>query len=198
MDPKFPRVWRLTKAKAGSGALGDIASHSLDLARYLVGEIDSVCGLLETFVAERPLPDGSGRGPVDVDDAALALLRFEDGAVGSVEGSRFAPGRNARDWKAAIEALQKSAALYKGDFLSINGFFLAMAHWQLGHKDEARDWYDKSVQWMEKNRPDDQELIRFRAQAAALLDLPVVAPIPQKRDNNDSEAGEPAASAPSS
>jgi len=93
VDPEFPRVWRLEKARAGSGALGDIASHSIDLARHLVGEIREVCGLLETFVKERPLPDSSGRGAVDVDDAALALLRFENGAIGSVEASRFAPGR---------------------------------------------------------------------------------------------------------
>lgn len=93
VDPSFPRVWRLEKAKAGSGALGDIASHSLDLARHLVGEITEVSGLLETFVDERPLEDGSGRGKVDVDDAALTLLRFAGGAIGSVEGSRFCPGR---------------------------------------------------------------------------------------------------------
>ena len=93
VDPEFPRVWRLEKSKAGSGALGDIASHSIDLARYLVGEIREVCGLLETFIDERPLPEGGGRGKVDVDDAALALMRFENGAIGSVEGSRFAPGR---------------------------------------------------------------------------------------------------------
>jgi len=96
VDPDFPRVWRLEKSKAGSGALGDIASHSIDLARYLVGEIAEVSGLLETFIPERPLEDGSGRGVVDVDDAALALLRFENGAIGSVEGSRFAPGR--KNW----------------------------------------------------------------------------------------------------
>ncbi len=93
VDPEFPRVWRLEKRRAGSGALGDIASHSIDLARYLVGEITEVSGLLETFVHDRPLEGGSGRGKVDVDDAALALLRFENGAIGSVEGSRFAPGR---------------------------------------------------------------------------------------------------------
>lgn len=93
VDPEFPRVWRLEKAKAGSGSLGDIASHSLDLARYLVGEITEVCGLLETFIDERPLEDGSGRGKVDVDDAALSLVRFENGAIGSIEGTRFAPGR---------------------------------------------------------------------------------------------------------
>jgi predicted dehydrogenase len=93
VDPAFPRVWRLEKAKAGSGALGDIASHSIDLARHLVGEITEVSGLLETFVPERPLPEGGGLGAVDVDDAALALLRFENGAIGTVEGTRFAPGR---------------------------------------------------------------------------------------------------------
>ncbi|HEY2406771.1 MAG TPA: Gfo/Idh/MocA family oxidoreductase [Polyangiaceae bacterium] len=93
VDPEFPRVWRLEKSKAGSGALGDIASHSLDLARYLVGEILEVSALLHTFVNERPLPNGAGRGAVDVDDAALTLLRFEAGAIGSVEASRFATGR---------------------------------------------------------------------------------------------------------
>jgi predicted dehydrogenase len=93
VDPAFPRVWRLEKAKAGSGALGDIASHQVDLARHLVGEIVEVSGLLETFVPERPLPEGGGMGRVDVDDAALALVRFEGGAIGTIEGTRFAPGR---------------------------------------------------------------------------------------------------------
>ena len=93
IDPDFPRVWRLEKAKAGSGALGDIASHSLDLARYLVGEITEVAGLLKTFVTERPLPGTSTLAPVDVDDAALSLVRFQNGAIGSIEATRFATGR---------------------------------------------------------------------------------------------------------
>ncbi|QQS47237.1 MAG: Gfo/Idh/MocA family oxidoreductase [Acidobacteriota bacterium] len=93
VDPMFPRVWRLEKSKTGSGALGDIASHSIDLARYLVGEIAEVSGLLKTFITERPLPGTDRMAPVDVDDAALALVRFENGAIGSVEGSRMAPGR---------------------------------------------------------------------------------------------------------
>jgi predicted dehydrogenase len=94
VDPAFPRVWRLEKAKAGSGALGDIASHSIDLARYLVGEISEVAGLLNTFITERPLEVGSQTmAPVDVDDAALSLVRFDSGAVGTIEASRFATGR---------------------------------------------------------------------------------------------------------
>jgi predicted dehydrogenase len=93
VDPSFPRVWRLEKSKAGSGALGDIASHSLDLARHLVGEIASVTGSLKTFITERPLPGSKTMAPVDVDDAAMALLRFANGAIGTVEASRFATGR---------------------------------------------------------------------------------------------------------
>jgi predicted dehydrogenase len=94
VDPNFPRVWRLEKARSGSGSLGDILSHTMDLSRYLVGEPVEVSGLLRTFIGERPLPDGSGRrGKVDVDDAALALVKFDSGAVGYYEGSRFAPGR---------------------------------------------------------------------------------------------------------
>ena len=93
-DPEFPLVWRLDKTQAGSGALGDIGAHVVDLARYLVGEITEVSGHLETFVKERPLPDGkAGRGMVTVDDAAIALVRFENGAIGTIEGTRMAPGR---------------------------------------------------------------------------------------------------------
>jgi predicted dehydrogenase len=93
VDPSFPRVWRLEKKRAGSGSLGDILSHTMDLSRHLVGEPVEVSGLLKTFIPERPLPGGSGVGKVDVDDSAQALVRFANGAVGYYEGSRFAPGR---------------------------------------------------------------------------------------------------------
>ena len=76
----------------------------------------------------------------------------------------------AGDWKAAIEALTKSMELGKGGD-STDWFFLAMAHWQLGDKTQARSWYDKAVPWMEKNQPKNEELIRFRAEAAALLEV---------------------------
>ena len=56
-----------------------------------------------------------------------------------------------------------------GNKLAFNAFFLAMAHWQLADKPQAHSWYDKAVSWMEKNQPKDEELIRFRAEAAALL-----------------------------
>jgi predicted dehydrogenase len=87
VDPQFERVWRLDKDAAGSGALGDLGAHIIDLARFLVGEISSVSGLTRTFIPERP------GGHVDVDDAFEAAATFENGAVGTLEASRFCRGR---------------------------------------------------------------------------------------------------------
>jgi predicted dehydrogenase len=94
VDPEHPFVWRLDAEAAGSGALGDIGAHVVDLARWLVGEIGSVCAVAKTFVPERPFGDATpGRGKVTVDDAAVAVLEFADGAIGSIEATRFAAGR---------------------------------------------------------------------------------------------------------
>ena len=93
-DPNFPLVWRLDKKQAGSGALGDIAAHSIDLARFLVGEIAEVAGDLKTFIKTRPLPgDPKRKGRVTVDDASTTLVRFTNGAIGTIEATRMAPGR---------------------------------------------------------------------------------------------------------
>lgn len=87
-----PKIWRLDKSVAGSGALGDLGAHIIDLAHYLVGGIKSVAAFTRTFIEERPLPDGSGMGKVDVDDAFVAAVEFENGAVGTLEATRFAGG----------------------------------------------------------------------------------------------------------
>ncbi|HVU10967.1 MAG TPA: Gfo/Idh/MocA family oxidoreductase [Phototrophicaceae bacterium] len=93
MDPNFERVWRLDRNIAGSGALGDLGAHIIDLARFLVGEPTRTMAMTKTFIKERPLAEGSGRGEVDVDDAFTALIEFENGAMGTLEASRFAAGR---------------------------------------------------------------------------------------------------------
>jgi predicted dehydrogenase len=98
VDPNFPLVWRLQSDVAGSGALGDIFSHIVDLARYLVGEFRELCATMETFVKQRPLVgrDGASRrriGKVTVDDAVMMIGRFRNGALASLEATRFAPGR---------------------------------------------------------------------------------------------------------
>jgi predicted dehydrogenase len=86
-NPSFEHVWRMDKETAGSGALGDLGAHVIDLARFLVGEIASVSGLTRTFIEERT------GGKVDVDDAFEAAVEFEGGAVGTIEASRFCLGR---------------------------------------------------------------------------------------------------------
>ncbi len=94
MDPSFPLVWRLRKSVAGSGALGDLGAHIVDLARFLVGDVASICGLTETFIKERQLQDNpEKRGKVDVDDMFIAMVKFRNNAVGSLECSRFCAGR---------------------------------------------------------------------------------------------------------
>ncbi len=87
-----PMIWRLDKQAAGAGALGDLGSHIIDLARFLVGEMKSVSALTKTFIPERPGADGKPV-KVEVDDAFAALMEFEDGAIGTLEASRFAAGR---------------------------------------------------------------------------------------------------------
>jgi predicted dehydrogenase len=102
-DASAPMSWRLEKEKAGSGALGDIGAHIVDLTQYITGQtLTGVSAMLETFVKERPLPaetgtlsgvGGSGTGTVTVDDAAVFLGRFTGGALATFEATRFALGR---------------------------------------------------------------------------------------------------------
>ncbi|MDF2721089.1 MAG: dehydrogenase [Paenibacillus sp.] len=102
MDPGFPLVWRLRKEVCGSGTHGDLMAHTIDLARYLVGEIAEVSGMMDTFIKRRPLGEMIGGlqaqteqeqwGDVDVDDAVAFLARFHSGAFGVFEATRFAKG----------------------------------------------------------------------------------------------------------
>jgi predicted dehydrogenase len=96
VDPDAPWSWRNSKELAGSGALGDLGAHTVDLVRFLVGDaagdIEAVSGHLRTFVDERPVPDADETRPVTVDDAYTAQVALENGAMGTLEASRFAAG----------------------------------------------------------------------------------------------------------
>lgn len=106
-DPAGALTWRFSRERAGSGVLGDLLSHGIDLAHFVAGRISSVSALTETFIRERPLPDrqatshfsrgalGGPVGPVENEDYAAVLARFESGAVGVLESSRVAVGPRA-------------------------------------------------------------------------------------------------------
>jgi predicted dehydrogenase len=103
VDAEAPLTWRMNKELAGSGSLGDIGAHAIDLAQFITGQhIVSVSGILETLVKERPVlassqglsgTAGTERGPVTVDDVALFTGRFDSGVLGSFEATRFSTGR---------------------------------------------------------------------------------------------------------
>ncbi len=106
-DPNSPLSWRFRKSVAGSGALGDIATHVIDMARYLAGDIAQVMGVTNTWIRERPVQSGGvdklgtvkadgdvRKETVDVDDEVTTLVRFANGAAGSIEATRNAWGRN--------------------------------------------------------------------------------------------------------
>ncbi len=94
MSPDLHLVWRFSARSAGSGALGDLGAHIIDLARYLCDEITEISSAMETFITERPASPGSKRKQkVSVDDAAVMIVRFANGALGTLEATRFARGR---------------------------------------------------------------------------------------------------------
>ena len=105
VDPNFPLTWQLRKETAQAGPQWDLNSHAVDLAHYLVGNIATVSCLTTNFIKERPLADettsgnlsaatlGDQKGEVTVEDAALMMVQFKNGAVGSFEATRFATGR---------------------------------------------------------------------------------------------------------
>ena len=106
VDPEFPINWRLQKKTAGSGALGDIGAHVVDMCHNLVGTVDSVCASMRTFIKQRPAVEGSATiaakrsaksekmARVDVDDAVSFLATIEGAeTMATFEATRFAPGR---------------------------------------------------------------------------------------------------------
>ncbi len=96
-DPEFPVDWRLRKETSGSGVHSDINSHIVDLARYLVGEFKEVCGLVHTFIPERPMADAPKgvrkMGKVEVPDSAVFIGWMENKVLANLEATRYALGR---------------------------------------------------------------------------------------------------------
>lgn len=126
VDPDFPLAWRLRKKEAGAGSSWDLGAHVVDLARYLVGEISEVVGFQTTFIKERPVAAfeegltaiaGDEMGEVDVDDATSFLARFENGAQGIFEVTRYATGHRNQN---RIEVYGSKGGLVWNGFEKMN------------------------------------------------------------------------------
>lgn len=144
VNESAPLTWRMQKELAGSGALGDIGAHILDLAQYLVGNVTEVVGTLDTFVKERPIEAknsggsglsweaGSEMGAVTVDDSTTFLAKFDNGATGTFEATRMATGRqnhNSFEINGSLgsvvfdlERLNELQVFFKDDEDGVQGF----------------------------------------------------------------------------
>jgi predicted dehydrogenase len=143
VSPDFPLVWRLQKSIAGSGSHGDLGAHVIDMAHYLIGGIQEVIGMRETFIKQRPLAaemtglsakgnTNSPLGTVDVDDATTFLARFENGALGTIEATRFAPGHRCTNFfeingskgsvKFDFERMNELEVYFRDDAEDVQGF----------------------------------------------------------------------------
>jgi tetratricopeptide (TPR) repeat protein len=167
IDPKFvPAHYNLGIALATKGDLaGAIAAYrqAIRLKKDYPEAHNNLAWLLATC------HDTHFR---DADQAVRLATKAVELApnVGNLWNTLGVANYRAGKWKTAIGALEKSMALRKGGD-SADWFFLGMAHWQLNEKKKARAWYDKAVQWMEKHQPKNEQLRRFRAEAAKLLGL---------------------------
>ena len=151
VDPDFPLTWRLQEKVAGSGALGDLAAHSIDLARFLVGEISELAAALETFVKERPLEgQPKKRGRVTVDDASAAVVRFRNGALGTIEATRMASGRKNQNrfeingslgsLAFDLERLNELEVFFRSDPGEVQGFRTVLAT-EAAHHPYVKAWW---------------------------------------------------------
>jgi tetratricopeptide (TPR) repeat protein len=167
LKPNYePTRYNLSLVLARKGLFGEAIAEGREAIRILpkhAGVHIQLARLLATC------PDPVYRNPaqaVEVANRAVELTPANGNAWNAVGIARYHSG----DWKGAIEALQKGNDLPNGgrggDF-----FYLAMAHWQLGEKDQARQWYDKAVQWTDKNEPRNEGLRLYRTEAAALLGI---------------------------
>jgi tetratricopeptide (TPR) repeat protein len=149
--------------------LGHYAETLADWERALEAAPDNALALNDLAWLLATCADAALRDPkraIELAAKAVELAPKEGMFWNTLGAVRYRAG----DWPAAVEALNKSMEL-RGGGDSADWFFLALAEWQRGNKDKARDWYDKAVEWMQKNARDNEELKRFSAEARELLGI---------------------------
>jgi len=166
LDPKRVNAhFQLGNALNGQGKPDEaIACYrkAIELDPKFAGSYNGIAWLLATC------PDPKFRDPkraVELAQKAVELVPKEGDFWNTLGIARYRAG----EWKNGMDALKTSDELLEGQMFGFNAFFLAMVHWQLGEKKEARKTFDRAARWMEKNKPKDEELKRFRAEATELL-----------------------------
>jgi serine/threonine protein kinase/tetratricopeptide (TPR) repeat protein len=168
-DPSLSETDRITIAKS-------YADRSRELMREAAKRTGDDPGAQNTIAWQMAThPDPRLRDPdqaVELAKKAVQRMPREGSYWNTLGTAQYRAG----NWQAAIEDLTKASQLYQGRLFTHDAFFLAMAYWQLGQQDQARKWYAPAVLWMDKYQPDNEELRRFRVEAATLLGLPEQAP----------------------
>jgi predicted dehydrogenase len=155
-DDSCPWLWRHSAATCGSGAHGDLNAHLIDMCRFLTGlEFIDVIGMEQTFITERRMPDGKGKGKVDVDDALVFLARLSNGATASFEASRVAAGhknynrievngtRGSLSWN--VERMNELEFFSFDDEPATQGFHTIMCMNGMAHPYAANYWPDGHI-----------------------------------------------------
>jgi tetratricopeptide (TPR) repeat protein len=167
---KFPQTVEYRRLRANLLKAGGRYAEARDAYRELLkGSPDHAKAHREFAWLLATCPDPRFRDPQEAIGVAKRAVALAPEAADGWDTLGVAHYRGGA-WRTAIESLGRGAKLRKGGD-GLEGFFLAMAHWQLSERDQARSWYDRAIAWMEKNRPKDEELIGLRNEAAALLGL---------------------------
>jgi serine/threonine protein kinase/tetratricopeptide (TPR) repeat protein len=169
LNPKDGQAWQKRSAAFWASnqyqkALAD-AKRAADLEPTSAAYLNNLAWILAT------VPDPKLRETaraVEIAEKAVQLAPNDGSVLNTLGVAHYRAG----SWNRAIEVLTKSVNLMNGQFESYNSFFLAMAHWRLGEKENARKWCEQAVSWMEKNQPKDEELRRFRKEAVDLIGIP--------------------------
>jgi tetratricopeptide (TPR) repeat protein/serine/threonine protein kinase len=167
LDPKNAHIYaNLCKGLSDQGKFGEVIAVYKKVLERDPGKLDVQNALAWTLAT---CPEPRLRNAAEAVQLAEAAVRQAPGD-GNLWNTLGVARYRAGDWKGAREALGQSMRLQQGGSAA-DWFFLAMTHWKLGQKDQARTWYDRAVQGMAKNDPHNEELGRFRAEAKELLGI---------------------------
>jgi Tfp pilus assembly protein PilF len=176
MDPRSCDNWL---ARAGlysrTGADDKAKSDLVSAIQHCPDRDADGLNQLAWYLAANPEPElRDGKAAVAFAERAVTAQPGQVQYWNTLGVARYRAG----DYGKAVAALEKSRAFQNQETFGWDAFFLAMAHWQLGHKGDARNWYNQAIAWMDKNQPHNEELVLVRAEARAMINPNVQSGVP--------------------